>query len=400
VGAPVLTGRRKQASADAVVVGGGPAGAAAAAAAWAEGLDVELICGSEGRRPAPGESLPPGTDTVLHDIFGAWMLNPQEHRISSGNRSAWGAADVEATEFVHNPFGHGWHVRRSALDESLRDRLRTLGVRVRSSARVAGQAWMGDHWRIGLDDRAGTAIRARAIVDATGRGARIARCQGAHRRRLDRLVAAYWLLGVTVARDDECATLVEAVPHGWWYTTPVPGHRRVVAFLTDSDLMPPRAARTAQDWHHRLAQAPHIRDQLARSGGRLDSSPPILDASVAHLDHASGRGWVAVGDAAVSFDPLSSQGILTSLVMGRGAGHALAAILTRGDQQPLIQWGAEYARLLEMHLRLRAAYYALERRWPTAPFWARRQTVTRAEHGLSRALPSTTTPAVRRSSRW
>jgi flavin-dependent dehydrogenase len=355
-----------------IVVGGGPAGAAAAAAAWAEGLDVELLCGSPGRRPAPGESLPPGSDTVLHDIFGAWMLDPQQHQVSSGNRSAWSAAGVEATEFMHNAFGHGWHVRRPALDESLRDRLRTLGVRVRSGARVATQAWMGGHWRIGLHDRAGTAIRARAIVDATGRGARIARSQGAHRRRLDRLVAAYWLLDVTEAQDNDRTTLVEAVAHGWWYTTPVPGHSRVVAFLTDSDLMPPRAARTGHDWHHRVAQAPHVRDQLAGSGCRLHGIPPILDASVAHLDHVSGRGWVAVGDAAVSFDPLSSQGILTSLVMGRGAGQALAAILTRGDHQPLIQWGTEYARLLQAHLRLQAAYYALERRWPNAPFWARR----------------------------
>ena len=170
---------------------------------------------------------------------------------------------------------------------------------------------------------------------------------------------------------------MEAVADGWWYTTPLPGHRRVVAFLTDSDLMPSRSARTDQDWHRRLAQAPHVRDQLAQSGCSLHTNPPILDASVAHLDHPSGCGWLAAGDAAVSFDPLSSQGILTSLVMGQGAGHALAAILTRADRQPLIRWGAEYARLLETHLRLRAAYYALERRWPTAPFWARRQTVTR-----------------------
>jgi hypothetical protein len=236
------------------------------------------------------------------------MLNPQEHRVCTGNRSVWGAADVEATEFVDNPFGHGWHVSRPTLDESLRDRLRALGIRVRSGARVAGQAWTGDHWRIGLDDHAGTTICARAIVDATGRGARIARRQGAHRCRLDRLVAAYWLLDATDTADNESTTLVEAVAHGWWYTTPVPGHRRVVAFLTDADLMPPRGARRGQDWQHRLSQAPRIRGQLARSGGRLDSSPPILDASVAHLDHASGCGWVAVGDAAVSFDPLAVPG--------------------------------------------------------------------------------------------
>src|SRR5262249_39758515 len=154
------------------------------------------------------------------------------------NRSAWGAGDIEATEFMNNPFGHGWHVRRPAFDDSLHDRLRLLGVRVRSGARVARHAWIGDHWRIGLHDHPRAPIRARAIVDATGRGARIARAQGAQRRRLDRLVAAYWMLDVTDTSEDECATLVEAVPDGWWYTTAVPRDRRAVAFLTDSDLMP------------------------------------------------------------------------------------------------------------------------------------------------------------------
>ena len=72
-----------------------------------------------------------------------------------------------------------------------------------------------------------------------------------------------------------------------------------------------------------------------------------------------------------------TQGMLSCFAMGQGAGHAVAAMLTHGDQQPLIRWGAEYARLLEAHLRLQAAYYALECRWPTAPFWARRQTVIR-----------------------
>jgi flavin-dependent dehydrogenase len=372
-----------------VVVGGGPAGAAAAAAARAEGLDVELLCAPRGLRPAPGESLPPGTDRLLHDIFGASMLNHQQHRASFGNRSAWGAAEVEATEFVHNPFGHGWHVDRPALDVSLHDRLRTLGVRVRLGVRAAGQAWTGDQWRIGLDDHAGTAIRARVIVDATGRGARIARSQGARRRRLDRLVAAYWMLIVADAQDGDCTTLVEAVPDGWWYTTPVPGHRRVVAFLTDSDLMPPRAARTGRNWRARLAQAPHIRDRLASSGCRLHSRPPILDAAVAHLDHPAGCGWVAAGDAAVSFDPLSSQGMLTSFVMGQGAGHAVARMLTCGDQRPLIRWGAEYARLLEAHLRLQAAYYALECRWPTALFWARRRTSNSLSDVTSAPSPDT-----------
>lgn len=382
MGAAVLThpdarGRLGRAMVDVLVVGGGPAGAAAAAAVHAEGLDVALVDAPRRHRPAPGESLPPGTDGVLDEIFGGSTLDREYHRHSFGNRSAWGGTGIDATEFMNNPFGHGWHVDRAALDNSLLDRLRTHGVGVRADARVAGQTWTDDHWHVWLGDQRAPPVRARAIVDATGRPARIARSRGACRRRLDRLVAAYWMLAVGHGPDRDCTTLVEAVADGWWYTTPVPSGRRVIAFLTDSDLLPRRHARSARDWDERLAHAPHVHEELAAHGCRLHGNPLIVDAGVAYLEQPAGTGWVAAGDAAVSFDPLSSQGILTALVMGRAGGHAVAALLIGGDQQPLIRWGAEYARLLENHLGLRAACYALERRWPTAPFWARRHA---AEH--------------------
>ena len=198
---------------------------------------------------------------------------------------------------------------------------------------------MGDHWWARLADPPGTTVRARAIVDATGRAARIARSQGARRRRLDRLVAAYWMLAARGEPDRDCTTLVEAVAEGWWYTTPVPGARRVVAFLTDSDLLPGRHARTARDWRERVVRAPHISETLAGQGCPLHGNPLIVDAGVAHLEQPAGGAWVAAGDAAVSFDPLSSQGILTALLMGHAAGHAVAAMLTDRDQQPLIRVG-------------------------------------------------------------
>jgi flavin-dependent dehydrogenase len=359
--------------ADVVVVGGGPAGAAAAAAACGEGLDVELVCGLTGNRPVPGESLPPGSDTVVDDIFGAGALDPEQHRRSFANMSAWGGPDLERTEFAHNPFGHGWHIDRHELERSLLDRLHVLGVHVRMDARLAGQRWAGDQWHLTLTNGAATEMRARSIVDATGRAARVARACGAGRHRLDRLVAAYWLLGAGDEPGPDSATVVQAAADGWWYTTPVPGGRRVVAFLTDSDLLPRRGARSARDWQERVARVPHIGEPLVSERRSLHDDPVILDAGVSYLDRPAGPGWVAAGDAAVSFDPLSSQGILTALVMGAGAGRAVAAILTRGNQQPLVRWGAEYARLLETHLQLRAAYYAVEERWPTAPFWSRRQ---------------------------
>jgi len=88
---------------------------------------------------------------------------------------------------------------------------------------------------------------------------------------------------------------------------------------------------------------------------------------VAHLDRVAGPGWLATGDAAASFDPLSSQGIVTALVLGRGAGEAATM-----QGEPYAYAGA-VERVVAEHLAERLAYYALEDRFSTTPFWARRR---------------------------
>jgi flavin-dependent dehydrogenase len=176
--------------------------------------------------------------------------------------------------------------------------------------------------------------RASIVVDATGRSARIARAHGARRVRGDRLAAAVW----TSQADAGTATSVASVPDGWWYASPLPQGGRIEAFLTDADLLP-------RTWERR---------------------PQVTDASTTWLDRISGPGWVATGDAAAAFDPLSSQGIVTALLMGRAAGLAAA-----GELDPA-EYEEEYASLFLEHLALRDAYYALETRWPDSPFWSRR----------------------------
>lgn len=77
-----------------------------------------------------------------------------------------------------------------------------------------------------------------------------------------------------------------------------------------------------------------------------------------------GDGWVAVGDAAVSVDPLSSQGLITGVVM---AAHA--ARLAGAD---LADWETSYRAVLAEHEETRGWLYAVETRWPNADFWSRR----------------------------
>ena len=58
--------------------------------------------------------------------------------------------------------------------------------------------------------------------------------------------------------------------------------------------------------------------------------------------------------------------------MGRRAGRAAAATVGGDATQVRAAYARRYREILRDHLAHRAAYYALEERWPHAPFWSRR----------------------------
>jgi flavin-dependent dehydrogenase len=100
----------------------------------------------------------------------------------------------------------------------------------------------------------------------------------------------------------------------------------------------------------------------------------VCSARTGWLDRAGGAAWLAAGDAACTFDPLSGRGIVAALLTGRTAGRAADALLSGTDG------GAEADRhrdaigsMLVDALLERADVYGAERRWWDAAFWSRRR---------------------------
>jgi hypothetical protein len=180
---------------------------------------------------------------------------------------------------------------------------------------------------------------------------------GARRIAVDRLTAVV----ATYARagDDDATTTVEATETGWWYSCPIPRRRRVVAFLTDGDLLA-AALRTSGGFDRDARRTIHV---AALLGDRAPSLPLVVAADTARLEPLYGDGWLATGDAAASFDPLSSQGILTAVLMGR------EAALHKDDPD---RYAARYRRVIAEYEAERRTTYQGEQRWPASPFWARR----------------------------
>jgi flavin-dependent dehydrogenase len=355
---------------DVLIVGAGPAGATAAIN-LADTRRVMLI----DRCAAPvvriGESLPPAARRLLTDM-GLWDdFQRQGHAACYGNRSLWNGIPAEH-DFLRDPDGQGWHLDRAQFESWLQQHSVQRGATLLASTTLASAAQIGDGWLVALASDAGhTEVHAKTLIDASGRAATLSRQLGADRERHDALVCL-WLQGHDTNATVDSRSQVEAVEQGWWYSASLPGQRRVLAFHTDADLPIARLLRSPDARREALAATREISAQLAAAGFVADSEVMTTAAHSATLKPAAGDNWCAAGDAAMSFDPLSSQGLFNAMYTGLAAAFACDRTLS-GEAGAFAEYCDDLSRVRAAYRRQLDYWYAQEKRWPDAPFWQRRQ---------------------------
>ncbi|MGH4014156.1 MAG: NAD(P)/FAD-dependent oxidoreductase [Pseudonocardiaceae bacterium] len=363
--------------ADVVVIGAGPAGATAALTLSRHGARV-LLAERPERPERPerqrirlGEGLPPAARPLLTSL-GLWeQFRAAGHLPSYGNRSAWGSSELTSSDFIFTPHGHGWHLDRESFDTMLVAAAEEAGaIRVRSTRVAWEPTASGGVLRLHQAGRE-LAIRAWGALDCSGRPAAIAHRLGARRVHRDKLVAVAAVHRPATSGDLDSTTLVEAVRDGWWYTALLPGGHRIFVYLTDSDLLDLGAARDVGCWLAWLSHTEHLRQIQQRFGYQVLAGPTVIAARSSTLRPAAGDGWLAAGDAAITFDPLSSQGIMTAIATGRQAAEAILGG-RNGHPAAIESYLTSLDQLDREHLVRRVRYYAQENRWGNAAFWKRR----------------------------
>ena len=346
------------------VIGGGPAGAATALTLARAGVSVTIFEKEANGGWKIGEGLPPAARPMLQQL-GVWeRFVADNHLPSYGNCSAWGSSELVDQSFVFNPHGNGWHLDRSRFDRMLLDAAIEAGAKL-----VSGSAGVSPAFHQIAGETPALPANADFVVDSSGRSSWFARRQGARRINHDNLVGAAALLKAdgNVA-DRDSLTMVEAVASGWWYASLLPGEKLVAVFLSDADLDATRTAATVEGWRSLLAETEHLRKRVERHGYRIKIAPRVVSANSSRLDVVAGDSWLAVGDAAAAFDPLSSQGIVTALELGMLAAETILA----GEPEALKQYAERLEQMFAAYQANRNFYYAQERRWPASTFWRRR----------------------------
>jgi flavin-dependent dehydrogenase len=319
-----------------------------------------------------GETLPPSAQPLLAEL-GLWeRFQRQGHLRSSSIRSVWGQSEVYEHDVSLHPYGCWWHLDRARFDAWLaavaaeEGVLMHRGTRLRSVRRTTDERWITTIQAHGTAH----AIRAAILVDATGRTARLARQQGNVREHYDQLIGVAGTLRHPALTTTEAYTLIEAVEYGWWYSALVPAQRMVGVFLTDADLIPRHPKLRLALWQGLLHQAPHTSKRFTNL--ELLAAPRLLSANSSRLTTVCGNGWIAVGDAAAAYDPLSSQGMLKALESGHRSAVAIEQHLA-GNTQTWAIYQQITDVMFQQYLQQRHFYYQRETRWPSHAFWQRRQ---------------------------
>lgn len=362
---------------DVLVIGGGPAGTACALTLKKySNLSVAVVESSGYERWRVGETLSPGIVPLLQ-YLGIWdAFLDQKHKPSYGTAAAWGTNHLLPQDFLYTPQGQGWHIDRVRFDSWLaalaaeRGTCLYLHTRARSFTRQ-----QDGFWSVTLrQDNPGKpcSLNARFLVDASGAGAIAARRLGARRLVSDRLTGIAGLFQLPSQNmTQEALTIVEATADGWWYQTSVPDNRIIVTFMTDPDVIRTKKLYARGVWSECVYSTTHLAGRLA--GAILIEGPHVRCAYSQALDRFADEGWIATGEAAVCFDPLSAMGIGYAVLSGIEAARAVHAVLG-GRAEALTTYGDAIVRHYCRYREQQRLYYQSERRWPGVPFWRRRQT--------------------------
>lgn len=358
-----------------IVLGGGPSGTATALSLrqHAPSLSLALIEQSNYDQTRIGETLSPIVQPLMEQL-GVWntFLN-EGHMPAYGSCSAWGSDELLDNEFIYHPMGRGWHLDRKRFDAMLASEAASNGVMLFSRSKfVSSELTSQRRWRVKVQSKNGSeiSIEAAFVVDATGRRAVFASQQHVRKVLLDQLLGVFVFFGFdSGAPLTDTYTLVEAWEDGWWYSALIPGEKIAVVCMSDVDIVKKHRLNSSAEWFAKLHESRHTKNRVREA--KPLASPSVHAAYSHRLEKMTGNAWLAVGDAATTFDPLSSLGIFKGLRSGIMASYAIGDYF-KGSSSSLEKYEAILANEFEEYLATRAEFYGQERRWENSPFWQRR----------------------------
>jgi len=325
---------------DVAVIGGGPGGAALATFLARAGHRCIIFERSKFPRYHIGESLIPHT----HGIFDRLGLLPQlrasafpvKHSVRFVSQGGKESVPFYFSETIPGERARTWQVERSQFDTMMLDHARASGVEVHEQTsidKVLFENFRAVGVQIVSANRVPSEVRAKVVVDASGRACIIGRQLGL-RSPLPELRKAsawgYYRGGKRLPGIDAGETTMFLIPGGgWFWYIPLPDDMVSVGIVADPEYVFSQSDDMEAAFTREVALCLPLADRLA-AAQRI--GPVRGSHHLAYLNRQTcGDGWVMIGDARAFLDPIYSSGLYLALGSAELASQCIDDALKNND---------------------------------------------------------------------
>ncbi|KRE85738.1 hydroxylase [Rhodanobacter sp. Soil772] len=339
---------------DVAVIGGGPGGSTAAALLARRGYKVIALEKAHHPRFHIGESLLPMNLPVferlgvLDKVRALGVFKPGADFEADNARGYNTYAFARA---IGQSPPHAYQVWRQDFDKMLYGHARECGADAREGHEVLRVEQRGprESWLdVRTDDGRDYAIRARYVVDASGRDALLATKRKLRRRNEQHQSAAIFghFRGAARREGEDAGNIsIYSFAHGWMWMIPLPDGVMSVGAVCRPDYLKQRKGRTVEFLLDTLKLSPALWTRVQHAE-LIDNEVRVTGNYSYDASRMGGPGWVLVGDAFAFLDPVFSSGVYLAM---SGAEQAAAMV-----DQALREPQREPALLRQLEKRQRA----------------------------------------------
>lgn len=338
---------------DVLVIGGGPGGSTAAAFLAKRGYRVVQLEKARHPRFHIGESLLPMNLPVYERLGVLDKIKAMGVYKPGADFEAKNAAGYRTYEFgraLGDSPPHAYQVWRQDFDKMLFDHARECGVDGREGAEVISVVQPGPRESIAevrCDDGNVYQVKARYVVDATGRDAFLASKKKIRRKNPEHQSAAIFghFRNAEFRPGADAGNIsIYSFQHGWMWMIPLPKGVMSVGAVCRPDYLKQRRGRTQEFFFDTLKLHPLMWKRV--EGAQLIDDEVRVTGNYSYEASAlGGPGWILVGDAFAFLDPVFSSGVYLATACAEQAAHVVDQSLREPSREGALQ------RKLEQRMR-------------------------------------------------
>ncbi|PHS04196.1 MAG: hypothetical protein COA88_14030 [Kordia sp.] len=344
---------------DVIIVGGGVSGLILSILLKEKNVDHVVLDRVEKRKTLEiPETLPPSA-LVLLESLNLLELFKKSSSKTFGYHSIWNSNILITDNFFdHNPYKYGLKLNKKELLNDLGELVRDHVIQFNHINEV-DRSDKNVTVKVESNNTLQT-INGRVIVDATGRNRAILKLLGVTTESFDNQVALschvpYFKHPKLIHR-----VFVESFENGWGIVSSLNEQINGITLYTQkgSSILP--QLKDYRNWKELLSNTKLLKDFLTDDRNRKVVGG---NANSSRASQVTGSNWLAIGDAAIAFDPVSSHGISNAIYCTYLASNAIESHVTNNTTSPFQNYDDTICQIFNEYLKQQSKLYDTDNRW-------------------------------------